>query len=1043
MLKPGLYEQVINKEIKRELLSIEASKSYHKPLDQAESHKVLTHYLSEIIESALSQIAVSEKKDPSLKKQIELANSIVALIREKTSDDRLLELEVHEDAEELLMLLGEKDPLLKAMDVTRPETSVMRTSLFTGATDEPQLYSELAKELKTCDRFDMLVAFITYGGIRLLMDELIAFTARGGEIRIITTSYMGHTELKAIVELERLPNTTIKFSYDTRVTRLHAKTYLFHRDSGFSTAYVGSSNFSRPAMTTGLEWNVKIAKKELPETFNKMVGTFESYWNSTDFEYYRESDQERLERALKKKSTQAPFLELDLRPFSFQQEILDHLEAERSIHSHYKNLIVAATGTGKTMIAAFDYRRFKVKRNPGPARLLFIAHRKEILEQSLHTYRVVLKDANFGDLFVGTHSSTSLDHAFMSIQTFNSMDLPSLVSPDYYDYIVIDEFHHAAAPSYQKLLDYFNPTILLGLTATPERMDGKDIFVYFDHRIAAEIRLPEAIERQLLCPFQYFGVSDEVDLSGLKWGIGGYDVSELSGLYTFSGAVAQKRADLIVRSLLKYTADMGTLKGLGFCVSVDHATFMADHFNKRGIASIALSATSSEEDRDSAAKKLRMGEINMIFVVDLYNEGIDIPEINTVLFLRPTASLTVFLQQLGRGLRIAPDKDYLTVLDFIGQAHKKYRFEEKFKALQLNRRQGISQALKEGFKGLPRGSYIHLEKMAQEYILKNIRASLGNRRDLVNKAEVFQEETGKILSLKNFLDYYHLDPKQLYRYMSFSELKVAAGLMESFDEPMEEILRKALLRMTSMDSRRLIQFLLEYLPNIEERSLESLSSMETTMLHMFYVSIWGETLDLRAPEVKNNLLALSRSLVLLTEMMELLEYQYEQIDFIDEPVLKDVPLDLHCSYSKDQILVAMDFFKTSAMREGVKWLEKKQVDLLFVTLNKSDNDYSPTTMYEDYSINETLFHWQSQSTTSEHSPTGLRYQHHKREGSKVLFFVRENKKDTLTGLAEHYTFLGLADYVSHEGSKPMSITWRLHRPIAAKLLKKTNKLAVS
>lgn len=614
-------------------------------------------------------------------------------------------------------------------------------------------------------------------------------------------------------------------------------------------------------------------------------------------------------------SNNAAIYTMDITPYSYQQEILDKLEAERTIRGYTRNLVVAATGTGKTVISALDYKRF-CKQNPGkPCRLLFIAHRKEILRQSLYTFQAVLKDANFGELFVGNDKPESIDHLFLSIQTFNSQDFTAKTAADFYDYIVVDEFHHAAAPTYQKSLSYYNPKILLGLTATPERMDSKSVLPYFHHRIAAEIRLPEAIDRKLLCPFQYFGVTDTVDLSTLKWSAGGYDKGELSNLYTLSGTVANRRADLVVNSLLRYVTDIDEVKGLGFCVSIKHAEFMCSYFNQRGIPSIFLTGKSNDEERTTAKSKLVSGEIRFIFVVDIYNEGVDIPEVNTVLFLRPTESLTIFLQQLGRGLRLAESKDCLTVLDFIGQANKRYRFEDKFAALLSNTSRSVTREIKDGFVSAPKGCYIQLEKKAARYILDNIRASYGNTTGLVSRVASFTEDSGLELTLANFLDYYHLDPRAIYKFSSFSRLCARADAIEDFSKP-------------------------------------------------------------------------------------------------------------------------------ATVREGVKWLPEKQLDVFFVTLNKADKDYSPTTMYKDYSINESLFHWQSQSTTAADSPTGQRYIHHRERGSKVLLFVREFKTDRISGGAEAYTFLGTANYVKHEGSRPMNITWKLDRPIPAKFLKKTNKLVI-
>lgn len=1051
MLHPGLYEQVINNTLNSELSEVPEVRKSTAPIDTAEASKVLAQYLTDVVQKGLENV---QDNGGGIEAQIQLANEIVSTIQTTTHEPNFALLGVDQRAEQLLALLRDNDPRLaagkSAKEMVRPETSIAQSSLFTGAIHEPQMYTELKKEIVSADRIDMLVSFIKWSGLRLIMDELRQFTQNGGELRIITTSYMGATDVKAIEELRQLPNTKIKVSYDTKRTRLHAKTYVFYRNTGFTTAYVGSSNLSNAAISSGLEWNVKVTKKDLTETIDKIAATFESYWNSNEFEYYEEGQRERLIRALKAEKyseiNNIDIYTLDILPYSYQQEILDKLEAERTVRGYNRNLVVAATGTGKTVISALDYKRF-CRQHPGqPCRLLFVAHREEILKQSMYTFRAVLKDANFGNLFVGSHKADSIDHLFISIQTFNSQDFTTKTDADFYDYIVVDEFHHAAAPTYQKLLVYYQPQILLGLTATPERMDGKNILDYFGGRIAAEIRLPEAIDRKLLCPFQYFGVTDTVDLSSLKWRTGGYDKNELSNLYTFSGLVAERRADLVVNSILKYVTDINEVKGLGFCVSIEHARFMADYFNAYGVPSMALTGDSPDEERNAAKQRLVSGEIRFIFVVDIYNEGVDIPEVNTVLFLRPTESLTVFLQQLGRGLRMAENKECLTVLDFIGQANKKYNFEEKFAALLSNTTRSVSREIKEGFLSAPKGCYIQLEKIAARYVLDNICASYDRTSGLVARAASFTEDTGLPLTLGNLLDYYHLDPRAIYsKKLCFGRLCVRAGMVSNFTEPLEETMTRAFMRFSVVDSRRWIRFLLNLLPRLDNTDFAALSPAEQRMLQMFYVTVWGKAAEHWDDEsVLDNLYTLSDSPTLLGELQTLLRYQYSRIDFIDEPVDVgfDCPLDLHCTYTRDQLLVALDFLKPATVREGVKWLPDKNLDVLFVTLNKADKDYSPTTMYKDYSINESLFHWQSQSTTAENSATGQRYIHHREKGNRMLLFVREFKTDSRFGGAAAYTYLGTVNYVKHDGSRPMNITWKLDCPIPAKFLKRTNKLVV-
>jgi superfamily II DNA or RNA helicase len=1045
MVKLGIYEQVINNDLAAAIAVESGLRSFTRPIDKAEAPKVLSRYLASILEKELS----SDKFEEDLDEQVRLVNEILNVIGKTTGESIIDDLLV-ESTEQLLALVDTKNSIYSIDEkagVPRPETSIAQSSLFTGAVHEPSMVTELKKEIASSDRIDMLVSFIKWSGLRLLMDELTEFTKRGGHLRVITTSYMGATDARAVEWLSNLANTEIKVSYDTKRTRLHAKTYVFYRETGFSTAYIGSSNLSNAAISSGLEWNVKVTAQDLPDTMRKINATFESYWNSSEFETCDRAGLAKLNNALRAERSRSaktsPML-FDITPYPFQQEILDKLTAERIIRNSFKNLVVAATGTGKTVISAFDYKRFCQANVGKPNRLLFVAHREEILKQSITCFQGVLKDPNFGDLYVGNFRPESLDHLFVSIQTFQSQRLDEKTSPDFYDFIIVDEFHHAAAPTYQRLLEHYKPKILLGLTATPERMDGKSILPYFDNRIAAEVRLPEAIERKLLCPFQYFGVTDTVDLSEVKWTRGGYDRVELSNIYTYDRAVAEKRADMIVRSIHKYVTDIDDVKGLGFCVSVVHARFMAERFNIWGIPSISLTAESTDEERDTAKRRLLSGEIKFIFVVDLYNEGVDIPEVNTVLFLRPTESLTIFLQQLGRGLRLAEGKECLTVLDFIGQANKRYRFEEKFAALLTSAAKSVENEIRNGFVSLPKGCYIQLERKAKQIIYENIRSALGIRSGLVSRIGTFEDDSGLPLTLSNFLTYYNMDIRQIYVHSSFARLSAQANVIPNFTEPDEELLSKAFQRISVIDSRRWLEFLLRLLPDIENVREEVLNGTERRMLQMLQFTIWQKPAgEVGFKSTIDGLRHLKRNTILYDELLEILRYRLDHIDFVDvsNDLNFDCPLDLYCTYSRDQIMVALDFLKPSTVREGVKYLPDKKVDVFFITLNKSDKDYSPTTMYKDYSINEWLFHWQSQSTTSVDSPTGQRYINHQRMGHQILLFVRERKKDSF-GNTEGYTFLGTADYVKHEGSRPMSIVWKLHKPIPARFLKKTNQMTV-
>ncbi|MGH2512782.1 MAG: DEAD/DEAH box helicase, partial [Candidatus Limnocylindrales bacterium] len=411
-------------------------------------------------------------------------------------------------------------------------------------------------------------------------------------------------------------------------------------------------------------------------------------------------------------------LDIDVGPKPFQVEMLEALAAERQ-KGHFRNLIVAPTGTGKTWVSAFDYKRL---REAGYERLLFVAHRDEILRQSQEVFRLVLHDPGFGERFIGDERPVRGDHVFASIQSLQrAIDR---IDPHAFDVVIVDEFHHAEAPTYTALLNHLQPRVLVGLTATPERADGQDIAHWFDERIASEMRLWEALDQGLLSPFHFLGVGDGTDLRGIGFVRGRYVSSELEDVYTGDHI----RAKRILDSVDEWVLDKNTMRALGFCVGVAHAQFMADQFNAAGLASVALHGGTDATTRRQAVDQLRRGQLRAIFTVDLFNEGVDIPEVDTILLLRPTESATVFLQQLGRGLRWAPGKTVLTVLDFIGQAQADYRFDIRFRALVGGTRRQVESQVAARFPLLPPGCAIRLDEIAQEIVLANLRASIRSTR---------------------------------------------------------------------------------------------------------------------------------------------------------------------------------------------------------------------------------------------------------------------------------------------------------------------------
>lgn len=1044
-LELGLYEQLITKLISNKLQSLDDKSFYVKSsqVDREEASRYLSLYLSETIKFALNEI----KDEDKTIKQIELSNKIIQLLIEELPKADLSNNLIESQGKILEAIFSRINSPYPNFDSRikeiTPYTRLSQSELFTGNNVGISLESEIKKEILSADEICWLVSFIKYSGIRIFKEELEEFTNSGKKLKIITTSYMGATDVKAVEFLSKLKNTEIKVSYNSDHERLHAKAYLFLRNTGFNTGYIGSSNISRSALTNGLEWNLKVTSKEIGHIIDKFKKTFDTYWLDKDFEHYEPGkDQQKLSSALKQQrsyDSQGITTFFDLKPFPYQEEILEKLQSERIVHGRFKNLVVAATGTGKTVISSFDYRNFKDAKPR--ARLLFVAHRKEILEQAKQTFQHVLRNSNFGELWVDGEAPDNYEYVFASVYTLANR-LPQLaLSEDFFDFIIIDEVHHIAASSYRPILDKFKPKVLLGLTATPERGDGEDILKDFCNVIAAEIRLPEALNRKLLSPFQYFAISDNVDLSKLSWKNGKYEINELTKLYT----EGDRRVSDILTNCEKYLTDVNDVIAIGFCVSQEHAKYMAEKFILANLKADYLTSNNSS-DRSQIRERLKKKDINYLFVRDIFNEGVDIPEIDTVLFLRPTESLTIFLQQLGRGLRLAPNKDCLTVLDFVGNARPEYDFEHKFRALVGKTHTSIIKEIEDEFPHLPLGCSIVLEKKAKEVILKNIREAIGfNRKQLLSKILNFKHQSTLSLNFQNFIEFQNIDLQLIYKKGSWKRLCAEAGVIEDFTEPNEdEITRgiKRLLQCNSISYLNFIKFLIA-----RKFAVDGLDEEQQQMLLMLHYDIWqkdGEKLGFRS--IRESMAQIGKNPILVSELDEVVNYLIGKIDFVEKAIDLDYPfpLKIHSRYNRDQILVAIKwhtFEKSKANREGVAYSETTNTEALLITLKKSDKDYSPTTLYDDYAINEYLFHWQSQNATAPESPKGVSYIKQEENRKKILLFVREQNDDEF-GFTMSYVFLGEAKFITSTGARPMNIEWQLNEPMPAYIWKQSGKLAI-
>ena len=544
-------------------------------------------------------------------------------------------------------------------------TECFSTDVMTGGFDKRMfLYSKLSSSMKKADGVDIIVSFLMESGVKMILKDLDQALQRGAKIRILTGNYLGITQPSALYLIKNKLGEQVDLRfYNDPKRSFHPKAYMFHYPS-YSEMYIGSSNVSRSALTSGIEWNYRFNSMTDPESYQKFYETFEEL-----FEHHSiVIDDEELKRYSKNWHRPAVAKDLDkydqedeqdtnvhmiYEPRGAQIEVLCALETTRA-EGAKRALVQAATGVGKTCIAAFDSKSY--------ARVLFVAHREEILNQAAITFHNIRNSDDYG-FFRGEDKCTDKSVIFASVMTLGKSEYlnDDYFARDYFDYIVIDEFHHAVNNPYRKIVDYFQPKFLLGLTATPERMDGRNIYEICDYNVPYELPLADAINKGMLVPFHYYGIYDDTDYSKLHVVKGRYDSAELNA--TYIGNV--HRHDLIYKYYCKY----GSKRALGFCCTREHAEEMAKEFCKRGIPSVAVYSDAHgefSEDRDVAIEKLKSGEIRVIFSVDMFNEGVDVPLVDMVMFLRPTESPTVFLQQLGRGLRKSKGKEYLNVLDFIG-----------------------------------------------------------------------------------------------------------------------------------------------------------------------------------------------------------------------------------------------------------------------------------------------------------------------------------------------------------------------------------------
>ncbi|MFA9217200.1 MAG: DUF3427 domain-containing protein [Sphingomonadaceae bacterium] len=928
-----------------------------------------------------------------------------------------------------------------------PETGLRRPWIFTSARSDPSLLNELRAELACVDRVDILVSFITWSGVRKLIDVLKLATALNAKgepqtrIRILTTTYIGATEARAVDALANLPGVEVRISLDGRRNRLHAKAWLFHRLSGFGTAFVGSANLSESALIGGIEWTVKFTESTNTDLYMAASANFETLWNDREFQPYDPNDaaqslalktalQEQRRTPSRDHQHNQPIILhtwFELRPKAYQAEMLERLAAERRM-GRRRNLIVAATGTGKTVVAAFDYERL-ARAAGSPPRLLFVAHRIQILKQALSTFRQVLRDPAFGDLMDGENDPAHHTHLFATITTLHRRNLIATLGADYWGVVIVDEAHHLPANTFDQFMQAIRPGILLGLTATPERADGQTLNTYFDARPdgspAVSLRLWDALDQQLLAPFEYYATADDTDLSGIQWNRP-EESSQLDALIS-SNTI---RGRLVINALRQYVANLDQLKAVVFCVSVAHAQFMSAWFEKSGLPSRSLTGANSTAQREEAIKALRAGQIKLICTCDLFNEGVDIPEINTLLLLRPTQSPVIFQQQIGRGLRLADGKESCLILDFVGLYGEGFRFDTLFRAITGLSRSALKNSVENGFGTLPAGCHIQFDRVARDRVLSSLRVALQlNAIRLRQELAAWAAQRGaRALTLKNFLVDNELEIADIYaNKRSWTSYKRDLNLNVSAAGPREdELMRRMGAILHANDPALLAAW----------ATVLTTGDIDATRVQMLAYQLLHDATELVTPAAFMALL--HQHPALHQELGEIIDW-LRNTSAVESVPLQGVPsswpLTLHARYERREIQTAVGHLTAVSrpqFREGCLPLADSKIELMFVTLDKREG-FGERVQFHDYAISTDKFHWQSQNKAGINNATGRRYLDSASNGWRFQLFVRENTESA-------FIALGPVVLESQSGEKPISIVWKLEVPMPIEIFRRFSVL---
>ncbi|PUE67348.1 DEAD/DEAH box helicase [Arcobacter lacus] len=910
-------------------------------------------------------------------------------------------------------------------------------------------YNHITELLNECESFCFNVAFINFSGIQLLLDSFKKLEEKNIKGKILTSTYLNFTEIKALEKIKEFKNIELKI-YDCNVSNIgfHSKSYIFEFKDDYKIL-IGSSNITASAFKSNIEWNVKTIAKKDDAFLNDVLNEFETLWKSS-----REVNDEFLtsySNFIISQNKEFKSFSLNQIKTNFMQEkALEKLENLRK-KGESKALIIAATGSGKTYLSAFDVKNFKAKT------MLFLVHRENILIKAKQSFENILPQINSFGLYTGNKKEQDKNYLFSTIQTMSSNF--SNFSQDFFEYIIIDEAHHVISPSYKKILEYFKPKFLLGLTATSNRMDGNSIYEIFDENIACDIRLNDALEHDLIVPFHYYGISDIQSID--------YENVDLTKIDLLAKLLSvNKRVDFIIDKMNFYSNSGNKRKVLGFCVSKEHCNFMSEEFNKKGINSITLTSEDSISKREEYIQKLENenDSLEVIFTVDIFNEGIDIPSINMVLFLRPTNSPIVFVQQLGRGLRKYQNKEFLTVLDFIGNHKKAYLIALALVGNKMIDKESIKLSLQNNFADF-KNAFISMDEISKSRILEQINKENFDKIKYL-KEQYFEVKNilGKIPNLVDFLQFEDVinplkfidesksyieflakveDDKKLKELILDENFIKAIRFIENelpIKRVYEFVILKYLLNNDFCDENIAFKILNKYLDRVDEKTIYhsflylNQNFLDSAQSSRYLKLINYENKIARKTKEFEELLKNENYKKIFEDSLNFGIYNYEEefgsSDF-GKPFLK-----LYSKYNMLKIAKLCNFPKIHSSFRGSGFLKYENDFFLFINLEKEK--FSKSANYHNAFLSKDVFTYQSKPSHSFDKGDGNRLSENKRFGVKLHIFVR--KFVQVDKKTQDFIYLGVANTLKYWDNKPINLELKLENPLSDKLFEEFTKI---